>query len=105
MTNDEIVTVRGSVLERVEVYVDTSVVNGYFSRDSYIAKVSKLFFEWVRRGRVFAHTSTYAVAEIIRTPDGAKRDGLLSIAALCRVDAPSGGDVEELGREYVRRGG
>lgn len=86
------------------MYVETSVVNGCLSRDPYIAKVSRLFFEGVRRGRVVAHTSAYAVAEIIRTPNGARRGELLSIVALCRVDAPSGGDVEDLGREYVRRG-
>lgn len=91
-------------MERVGVYIETSVINGCFSIDPYIAKVSKLFFKRVRGGYVVAHTSTYAIAEIIETPNGAKRDELLSIAALCKVDAPHGGAVEELGREYVRRG-
>ena len=93
-----------SVLERVGVYVETSVINGCLSRDPYIARVSRLFFERVRGGGVVAYTSSYAIAEIIKTPNGAKRDELLSIAALCKVAAPSGGEVEELGREYVRQG-
>jgi len=91
-------------MERVEVYVETSVINGYFSKDPYVERVSKLFFEKVRKGNVVAHTSTYAIAEIIKTANGAKRDKLLSILALCKADAPSGSAIEELGKEYVKRG-
>jgi len=91
-------------MERVEVYVETSVINGYFSRDPYVERVSKLFFERVRKGNVVAHISTYAIAEIIKTPDGAKRGRLLSISALCKADAPSGDAVEELGKEHVKHG-
>ena len=67
------------VVKMVDVYVETSVVNGCFSRDPYIERISKFFFEKVRRGDVVAHTSAYSVAEIIRTPNGAKRDNLISI--------------------------
>jgi len=91
-------------MERAEVYVETSVINGCFSRDMHIKAVSIVFFEEVRKGNIVAHTSTYSVAEIIKTPDGAKRSDLLSILALCKVDAPSGDAVEDLGREYVTRG-
>jgi len=92
------------VVKMVDVYVETSVVNGCFSRDPYIERISKFFFEKVRRGDVVTHTSAYSVAEIIRTPNGAKRDNLISILALCKTDAPSGKTVEDLGKEYIRRG-
>jgi len=88
-------------MKMVEVYVETSVINGCFSRDPYIERTSKLFFEKVRRGNVVAHTSVYAVAEIIKAPDGAKRDKLFSILVLCKTDAPSGKAVEDLGKEYI----
>lgn len=92
------------VMKMVDVYVETSVINGCFSRDPYIERTSKFFFEKIRRGSVVAHTSAYSVAEIIRTPDGVKRDNLISMLALCQTDAPSGKAVEDLGKEYIRRG-
>lgn len=91
-------------MKKVEVYVETSVINGCFSKDPYIERTSKLFFEKVRQGSVMAHTSVYAVAEIIKTPNGTKRDKLLSILALCKTDAPSRKAVEDLGKVYIRRG-
>jgi len=87
-----------------KLYVETSVINGLLSRDSRIALVSSAFWDRVKAGELEAHISSYVLFELGKTFDGRKRDRLLDIASLCISDSPSGSDVEELAREYVRRG-
>ena len=87
-----------------KLYVETSVINGPLSRDTRIALVSSAFWDMVEAGELEAHISSYVLFEIGETPDGVRRGRLLDIASLCVSDAPSGAEVEELAREYVRRG-
>jgi hypothetical protein len=87
-----------------KLYVETSVINGPLSRDLRLALVSSAFWDKVRAGELEAHISSYVLFELGKTSDGKKRDKLLDIASLCTSDAPSGVEVEELAREYVRRG-
>lgn len=86
------------------LYIETSVINGVFSKDLRIRVVSSVFFEKIRAGKIEGHVSSYVLAELYETPDADKRARLLRFAALCVVDAPSGFEVEELGRKYVKRG-
>lgn len=86
-----------------KLYVETSVINGPLSRDSRVALVSSAFWDRVKAGELEAHISSYVLFELGKTFDGTKRDRLLDIASLCISDAPSGAEVEELAREYVRR--
>jgi len=86
------------------LYVETSVINGVFSRDARIRVVSSVFFERVRAGEIEGHISSYVLAEVYETTDVVKRDGLLRLAGLCVADAPSGAEVEDVGRKYVERG-
>jgi hypothetical protein len=87
-----------------KLYVETSVINGPLSGDSRVAVVSSAFWDKVRAGELEAHVSSYVLFELGKTSDGKKRDKLLDIASFCISDAPSGVEVEELAREYVRRG-
>ncbi len=87
-----------------ELYVETSVVNGVFSRDKRIATVSLIFFEKIQTKQIKGHISSYVLAEIYETTSIDKRNKLLSLASLCLNDAPSGPNIEETGKEYVRRG-
>jgi len=87
-----------------KLYVETSVINGALSRDSRVALVSSAFWDRVKAGELEAHISSYVLFELGKTFDATKRDKLLNIASLCISDAPSGAAVEELAREYVRRG-
>lgn len=87
-----------------KLYIETSVINGVFSKDARIRMVSSAFFEKIRNGEIEGHVSSYVLAEIYVTPNDGKRDRLFRFAALCIADAPSGPKVEELGRKYVERG-
>lgn len=86
------------------IYIETSVINGVFSKDVRIRVVSSVFFDKIRAGEIEGHVSSYVLAELYETPEVNKRGRLLRFAGLCIVDAPSGPKVEELGRKYVRRG-
>jgi len=86
-----------------KLYIETSVINGSLSSDVRIALASSAFWDRVKAGELEAHISSYVLFELGKTLNGAKRDRLLDIAALCIPDAPSGTGVEELAWEYVRR--
>lgn len=86
------------------LYIETSVVNGVFSRDERIRVVSSVFFEKIRAGQIEGHVSSYVLAELYETSDADKRARLLRFAGLCISDAPSGSRVDELGRKYVGMG-
>jgi len=87
-----------------QLYIETSVINGVFSKNARIRIVSSAFFEKIRNEEIEGHISSYVLAEIYETPNAGKRDRLLRFAALCIDDAPSGPRVEELGRKYIERG-
>ena len=86
-----------------QLYIETSVINGVFSKDVRIRVVSSAFFDKIRAGEIEGHVSSYVLAELYETPEVDKRARLLRFAALCIADAPSGSKVEELGREYAER--
>jgi len=86
------------------LYIETSVINGVFSKDVRIRVISSVFFEKIRAEEMEGHVSSYVLAELYETPDADKRARLLRFAALCIADAPSGSRIEELGRKYVERG-
>lgn len=88
----------------IEVYAETSVVNGYYSEQVRIASASNLFFDLIREGKIVAHVSDYVLVEINRTPDQARRNRLLNLIHLCRVDAPSGKRVSDIAKIYVKKG-
>jgi len=92
------------LLKVPRLYIETSVINGIFSKDLRIRVVSSVFFEKIRAGEIEGHVSSYVLAELYETPDVDKRARLLRFAGLCILDAPSGSTVEELGRKYVERG-
>ena len=87
-----------------KLYIETSVINGPFSRDFRIVLVSSAFWDRVKAGELEAHISSYVLFEIGKTADGTRRDKLLDIASLCISDAPNGLRVEAVAQEYVRRG-
>jgi len=87
-----------------EIYAETSLINGYYSKQVRIASASNLFFELIREGRIIAHVSDYVLVEIDRTADRAKKNKLLDLIGLCRVDAPSGKQVSDVAEIYVKRG-
>lgn len=66
----------GSVLNRLRVYVDTSVIGG--CEDPEFAAVSRQFFQQARQGRLIILVSAIVVAELTDAPQ-AVRDVLLSL--------------------------
>ena len=91
-------------MPRPRLYVETSVVNGSFSKDARISRVSSFFWNRVESGIIEAHISSYVLFELNKTMNDDRRGHLLDVASLCVADSPSGGRVEELAEEYVRRG-
>ena len=87
-----------------EVYIETSVINGYYSKQAHVASASNLFFDLIREGMVIAHVSDYVLVEINRTKDQTKKNKLLDLIDLCRVDAPSGKQVSDVAEIYVKKG-
>jgi len=87
-----------------EVYIETSVINGYYSKQARIASAGNLFFVLIREGMVIAHVSDYVLVEINRTKDQTKKNKLLDLIDLCRVDAPSGKQVSDVAEIYVKKG-
>jgi hypothetical protein len=86
-----------------EIYAETSLINGYYSKQVRIASASNLFFKLVREGRIIAHVSDYVLVEINRTKDQAKKNSLLDLVSVCKTDAPSGKQVSDLAEIYVKR--
>jgi hypothetical protein len=87
-----------------DIYVETSVINGYYSNQARIASASKLLFEMITEGSIIAHLSDYVLVEINRTNDPAKKSKLLDLAYLSKLDAPSGEKVADLAQLYVKKG-
>lgn len=87
-----------------EVYIETSVINGYYSKQARVASASNLFFDLIREGTMIAHVSDYVLVEINRTKDQTKKNKLLDLIGLCRVDAPSGKQVSDVAEIYVKKG-
>jgi len=87
-----------------EVYIETSVINGYYSKQARIASAGNLFFVLIREGMVIAHVSDYVLVEINRTKDQTKKNKLLDLIDLCEVDAPSGKQVSDVAEIYVKKG-
>lgn len=87
-----------------EVYIETSVINGYYSKQVRIASASNLFFDLIKEGTVIAHASDYVLVEVNRTKEQAKKNNLLDLISLCRVDAPSGEQVSKVAEIYVKKG-
>ena len=87
-----------------EIYAETSVINGYYSKQVRIASASNLFFGLIREGNVIAHVSDYVLIEINRTTDQTKKNKLLDLISLCRADAPSGKKVSDVAEIYVKKG-
>jgi len=88
----------------LRLYIETSVINGIFSKDGRIQVISSAFFEKIRAEEIEGHVSSYVLAELYETPEVNKRARLLRFAGICIADAPSGPRVEEVGRKYVERG-
>ena len=86
-----------------EIYVETSVINGCYSKQVRIASASNLFFDLIREGRIIAHVSDYVLVEINRTTDQIKKNKLLDLVGLCRMDGPSGKQVSDVAEIYVKK--
>jgi serine/threonine protein phosphatase PrpC len=91
-------------MNRPRLYVETSVINGPFSKNTRIALASSAFWDKVKAAELEACISSYVLFELRKTVDDAKRDALFDIASRCVVNSPSGKKVEILANEYVRVG-
>ena len=87
-----------------EIYAETSLINGYYSKQTRIASVSNLFFELIIHGSIIAHVSDYVLVEVNRTTDQTKKNKLLHLVRLCKTDAPSGKQVSDVAEIYVKKG-
>jgi len=83
------------------VYVETSVLNGPVSKDTFVREASTRFFDLVKAGYYSVHVSRYVILEVGRTKDSRTLSQLFRYLRLCRRDAPYGKRVEGLAKAYV----
>lgn len=81
-----------------KVYIDTSVVGGYF--DEEFELWTKLFFDSVKRGRIKIATSELLNAELLNAPEQVKRF-LTSIPDEYKILANYNNEAKQLANKYI----
>jgi oligoribonuclease NrnB/cAMP/cGMP phosphodiesterase (DHH superfamily) len=91
-------------MKKLNVYLDTSVINFLFAEDSpEKKKITEEFFDdYVAKGKFNAYISSVVIEEIERTKETEKRERLSNV--ILKYDLPVIGLTEEgvkLGQKYI----
>jgi len=92
-------------MKKLNVYLDTSVINFLFAEDSpEKKKITEEFFDdYVAKGKFNAYISSVVIEEIERTKETEKRERLSNV--ILKYDLPVIGLTEEgvkLGQKYIK---
>ncbi|MFZ5801282.1 MAG: PIN domain-containing protein [Candidatus Omnitrophota bacterium] len=86
----------------MRIYVDTSVINGLYTKDERIKEITKQFFHTVKFGNYTLYGSDIVAAEIEHTPDIEKRTLLTEIVEAYSVEIlPISGEIRTLAAHYI----
>ena len=86
----------------MRIYIDTSVINGLYTKDTEIKIITKRFFEYVKKNDAVLYSSDLIVQEVDRTPDESKRNKLKE--ALAKYDVgflPYSDEIERMANIYT----
>lgn len=87
----------------MRIYVDTSVINGLYARDTGIKMATEKFFEFVQKNNAVLYSADLIVKEIDRTPQESKRSKLKEALAEYNIEfLPFSEEIEKTANIYVR---
>ncbi|MDP2922769.1 MAG: PIN domain-containing protein [Candidatus Omnitrophota bacterium] len=86
----------------MRIYIDTSVINGFYAKDERIKDITKQFFHSVKFGRFTLYGSEIVSTEIKNTPHLEKRKLLIEVIEEYPIEIlPVTEEVETLARNYI----
>lgn len=86
----------------MRIYMDTSVINGLYTRDERIKEITKQFFHTVKFGNFTLYGSDIVAAEIENTPNAEKRMLLTEIIEEYSIEIlPVSGRIRTLAAHYT----
>jgi predicted nucleic acid-binding protein len=85
----------------MRIYIDTSVINGLYTKDERIKDITNRFFHYVKFGRFTLYGSEIVSIEIKNTPNPEKRKLLIEVIEEYPIEIlPITEEVKTLARNY-----
>ena len=87
----------------MRIYIDTSVINGLYTKDIDIKMATENFFEFVKKSGAILYSADLIVKEIDRTPQESKRNKIKEALAEYDVEfLPFGDEIKNLANIYIQ---
>ena len=87
----------------MRIYVDTSIINGLYTQDPRIVKITQEFLRSAKAGKFILYGSTLLGDEIRQTKDAGLRQKLIEVVEEYHVETlPLSDEVKQLAQIYVK---